>query len=81
MARGIGGRHMILQLNPPIPINTPMGSALAHFMIDYGPESHLMWVSFLDSNGECWTWPNDKIRAQVNVTMNRFDSSKTFRKG
>jgi hypothetical protein len=63
---------MILQLNPPIPLNTSKGSALAHFLIDYGPESHLMWVCFLDSNGECWTLPNPDIRAQSNPTLSRF---------
>lgn len=30
-----------------------------------------MWVVFLDSNGECWTYPNPKIRAQKNITMDR----------
>ena len=62
---------MITQLNPPIPLETPKGKALAHFVIDYGPEHHLMWVTFVDATGECWTWPNDKIRAQKNITMHR----------
>jgi hypothetical protein len=46
----------ILQLNPPIPLETPHGPALAHLIIDYGPEHNLLWVCFNDSNGECWTW-------------------------
>ncbi len=62
---------MITQLNPPIPLETPKGKALAHFVIDYGPEHHLMWVTFVDATGECWTWPNPKIRAQSNITMGR----------
>lgn len=62
---------MITQLNPPIPLETPKGKALAHFVIDYGPEHHLMWVTFVDATGECWTWPNYKIRAQKNITMGR----------
>lgn len=62
---------MITQLNPPIPLETPKGKALAHFLIDYGPEHHLMWVTFVDATGECWTWPNPKIRAQGNVSMGR----------
>ena len=62
---------MILQLNPPMPVDTPKGKALAHFLIDYGPEHDLMWVTFVDASGECWTWPNPQIRAQNNVTMGR----------
>jgi hypothetical protein len=62
---------MITQLNPPIPLDTPKGKALAHFVIDYGPEHNLMWVTFVDATGECWTWPNYKIRAQKNITMGR----------
>ena len=59
------------QLNPPIPLVTPKGEALAHFILDYGPEYHLLWVCFQDDTGECWTWPNPEIRAFKNVTMGR----------
>jgi len=62
---------MILQLNPPIPLDTPKGSALAHFVMDYGPEHNLLWVCFNDSNGECWTWDNSKVRGQKNITHGR----------
>ena len=62
---------MLLQLNPPLPLETPMGAALAHVLIDYGPEHSLLWVCFLDSSGECWTFPNEKVRAQKNATMGR----------
>lgn len=62
---------MILQLNPPLPLDTPKGSALAHFLIDYGPESDLYWVCFNDKDGECWTWSNKYIRAQKNITLDR----------
>lgn len=62
---------MILQLNPPIPLVTPRGAGLAHCLIDYGPEYDLLWVVFLDSNGECWTYRNSEVRAQKNITMGR----------
>jgi len=62
---------MLTQLNPPLPVETPKGKAVAHFIIDYGPEHDLMWVTFVDATGECWTWPNPKIRAQKNITMGR----------
>lgn len=59
------------RLDPPIPLMTPKGRALAHFIIDYGPEHDLMWVWFQDDTGECWTWENAQIRARVNHTMGR----------
>jgi hypothetical protein len=62
---------MIVQLNPPIPLDTPNGKALAHILLDYGPEFDLLWVCFDDKTGECWTWPNHLIRAQRNITMGR----------
>lgn len=61
----------ILQLDPPIPLQTPKGNGIAHFLIDYSLETHLCWVVFLDKNGECWTFQNPEIRAQSNYTMNR----------
>ena len=33
---------MILQLNPTMPLTTPLGRALAHFLIDNGDEHHLL---------------------------------------
>jgi len=62
---------MIQQLNPPLPIRTPKGPALAHFLIDYGPESNLFWVCFINSTGECWTFANPDIRADKNITLGR----------
>jgi len=67
---------MITQLNPSIPIWTPRGRALAHFLIDYGPEHDLMWVCFQDDTGECWTWENAQIRARINQTTGRTSISK-----
>jgi len=62
---------VITRLDPPMPIMTPKGRGLAHFLIDYGPEHDLMWVCFQDDTGECWTWENAQIRARVNTTMGR----------
>lgn len=61
----------MIQLNPPIPVQTPKGPGLAHLVIDYGPEFNLIWVVFLDESGECWSFDNTKIRAQKNITMGR----------
>lgn len=61
----------ILQLNPPIPVVTPMGDGIAHIIIDYTIEHSIHWVVFLETNGQCWTFPNEKIRAQRNITLGR----------
>lgn len=61
----------MIQLNPPLPVNTPRGTGLAHFLIDYGLEHDLVWVVFIDDTGECWSFPNPQIRAQKNITMGR----------
>jgi hypothetical protein len=60
----------MLQLDPPIPVKTPKGLAMAQVLIDYGPEYDLVWVCF-DTNGECWSWCNQDIRAQTNLTFGR----------
>jgi len=61
----------LIQLDPPIPIQTPKGSGIGHFLIDYGPEHDLHWVVFQDETGECWTWSNRLIRGQKNITLGR----------
>lgn len=62
---------MILQLNPPLPLETPKGKGLAHFIIDYGIESDIYWVCFQDETRECWTWNNRDIKIQKNITIGR----------
>ena len=57
---------MITQLNPPLPMETSKGGGWAHFLIDYGPESALLWVVFLDADGACWTVPNAEGRMSFN---------------
>lgn len=67
---GTIGKNMILQLNPPLLVVTPKGKAFAHVLIDYGPDYDLLWVCF-ENNGECWTWRNQEIRADNNITFGR----------
>ena len=64
---------MMTQLNPPLPLHTPKGRALAVALIDYGPQWDLQWVTFLNDNGECCTFRNSQIRQERNHT---FDFSK-----
>lgn len=69
---------MIQRIDPPIPVRTPKGNALAHFLIDYGIESELFWVVFQDDTGECWTWNNKDVRAQKNITAGRENISPFY---
>lgn len=62
---------MITRIDPPIPLKTPKGKALAHFIIDYGIEHDLMWICFQNDTGECWSWRNKDIRADENITIGR----------
>lgn len=62
---------MITQLNPPLPLETAKGAGLAHFVIDYGPESDLLWVVFMDADGACWSVPNPDVRMSSNWSMGR----------
>lgn len=62
---------MLIQLNPPLPLETSKGPGWAHFLIDYGAESALLWVVFLDADGACWTVPNAEVRMCANWTMGR----------
>jgi len=62
---------VITQLNPPIPMRTPLGKGMAQMVIDYGVEHDLLWVVFQNDTGECWCWRNQDIRAQNNITIGR----------
>ena len=61
----------MLQLNPPIPMNTPKGEGFAHILIDYGPESDLYWTVLITETGEIWTYANKFVRASKNITLGR----------
>jgi hypothetical protein len=61
----------LTQLDPPLPLETSKGAGWAHFVIDYGPESALLWVVFMDDDGACWTVPNPEVRMTLNWTMGR----------
>ena len=63
---------MILQLNPPIPMTdlATNKQVLAHFIIDYGPEWHVMWGCF-NQEGEVWWLTNPLVRARDNPSVGR----------
>jgi hypothetical protein len=61
----------MMQLNPPLPMNTPKGEGFAHVLIDYGPESDLYWTVLITETGEIWTFANKEVRASKNITLGR----------
>ncbi|WP_426271727.1 hypothetical protein ACN9MB_10230 [Dyella kyungheensis] len=61
----------MLQLNPPLPMNTPKGEGFAHILTDYGPESDLYWTVMITETGEIWTFSNREVRASKNITLGR----------
>lgn len=62
---------MIVQLNPQIPLVTPLGKAWAVALVDYSQEHDYMWICFQDDTGACWTWRNQDVKAQKNITIGR----------
>jgi hypothetical protein len=68
--------HM-LQLDPPIPVVTADGEGEAIGWMDYSKDDDLMWIVFLKKNGECWIYPNAKVRAVPNITFNRMPGVAT----
>lgn len=67
---------MMLRLDPPIPLTTPRGDAMAYFVIDCGHDHHLQWVCFIIETGECWTYRNPDVRLSTNITEGRLKISK-----
>jgi hypothetical protein len=61
----------MVQLNPAIPVMTPLGEGYAQFIIDYSAEHDLYWTVFITKTGECWTFSNREIRAVKNITLGR----------
>lgn len=61
---------MILQLNPPIPLQTPHGPGYANFLVDRGMEFDNEWIVFLQ-NGEIWSFLNRDVRLENNITYSR----------
>lgn len=43
---------------------------MAHVLIDYGLEHDLLWVCFQE-DGQVWTYRNQDIKADKNVTFGR----------
>jgi len=72
----------ILQLHTPVPMLTPKGKGMAHFVLDYGLEHDLIWTVFLRDPphaGEIWSFGNSDVRIESNVTIGRKTTSSLFK--
>lgn len=61
---------MLLRLDPPIPLLTPHGEAVAHIYSDGGLESECFWVCFC-RDGTIMEFANSEVRACRNLTIGR----------
>lgn len=63
---------MMLQLNPMIPIVRVSDNmeSYAFLIIDYSQEHNLLFTCAMN-NGEIWTLPNQEIRFDKNLSLNR----------
>lgn len=59
---------MILQLNPTILVETPLGTGHAIFIIDYGMHQNTCWVVALQDNGVVKHFDCNDIILAVNYT-------------
>jgi hypothetical protein len=59
---------MILQLNPSILVETPLGQGQALFLIDYGMHQNTCWVVALSDNGIVKHFDCNDIVVSVNYT-------------
>lgn len=61
----------IVQLDPPIYVETPLGSAVCMLIWEQGLEVDVQWCCFIESTGEPWWFPNNKIRLSTNLSAGR----------
>jgi hypothetical protein len=59
---------MILQLNPPIWLDTPKGPACAVIVTDLGIDHSKVWTCIIIATGEIWDFENQDVRASKNIT-------------
>lgn len=65
----------ILQLNPPLYLDTPLGPAACFFLWENGIEADIQFGCFLEKTGEHWWWPNSQVRLQMNISSRRYSTS------
>jgi hypothetical protein len=63
----------MLQLNPPIPLDTPKGPGFAYVLQDLGPEHDDHWKVLITATGEWWDFSNRDVRGSKNISYGRLD--------
>ena len=58
-----------VQLNPPIPVVTPLGHALAYFI--WGVDRLVWYGCFLNETGENWWFLNHQVRLCPSMSDNQ----------
>lgn len=66
---------MIVQLDPPIPVDTPKGPGFCVAWIDYSQEHDTLWKVCITATGEFWDVPQSQVRGVKNVSMGRTSMS------
>ena len=67
---------MILQLNPTILVDTPLGQGQAIFIIDYGMHQNTCWVVALTENGVVKHFDCNDVILATNYTYGINDHHK-----
>lgn len=70
------GSEQPVQLNPPIPVITPLGHALAYFI--WGVDRLVWYGCFQDDTGENWWFLNNHIRLCPSMSDGQFSSTPIF---
>jgi hypothetical protein len=65
----LNNKIMILQLNPTILVETPLGRGHAIFMIDYGMHQNTCWVVTLEKNGIVKHFDANDVVVATNYTF------------
>lgn len=59
----------ILQLNPPIQVQTPLGNGWCLFIIDYSININTVWIIRLDKAGEIKHFDSNDIKISANPML------------
>ena len=71
---------MILQLNPSILVNTPLGVGQALFLIDYGMHQNTCWVIAIQDSGIIKHFDCNDVILSTNYTYGMNLRKNTFEK-
>lgn len=59
----------MIQLSPPIPVETPHGEGMAIIVIDYGMQWNTIWVVVLQKTREIKHYDSNDVKLSKNFTF------------